>query len=256
LSFEDVVQNITDNGTQILNAVEYPGFNETLSDALLVQHAYSAVFWAMSDLLVGSMSFFQGNSSPPTNFTEIKTELQYISLLGSSDLQAFINSNHPDNTTVGDQRAQDIALVNNRTLEELIPELMFNITLTFMTSNLLSPPINMSYTRWDSVNTYVYHTRNLFLSYGLAISLTLLANLLAAYAYWKNRVSYNKSFSAILAATRHISLTGLFHYEVVGRLPLSKKVREARLSFGNVSGRRGSLGGTAEQGFVLARPDN
>jgi hypothetical protein len=122
-------------------------------------------------------------------------------------------------------------------------------------ANCNRPPINMTYTRWDSVNTYAYHTRNLFLSYGLAISLALLANLLAAYAYRENRVSYNKTFSAILAATRDISLTELFHYEVVGRLPLSKRVRKTLLSFGNVGGRRGSLGGTAEQGFVTAKPD-
>src|SRR4051812_33980140 len=104
----------------------------------------------------------------------------------------------------------------------------------------------MTVTRRDSVNKYSYHSRNLLLSYGLAIGLTFLCNLLGAYAYRDNGVSHSKAFSAILAATRDQSLTNLFHYEIVGRLPLSKNVKEALVKFGYTTGRRGSLGGKAE----------
>lgn len=138
LSFEEGVQNISSQAQQNLNAVEYPNNNAASSDELFQQHSYSAVFLALSDLLVGYMGFFIQNTSNPVNFTEIATELQYISLLGSSDLDAFFDSNHPGNTTIKDQRAQDIALAKNRTLEILVPELMFNITTSFMSSDLLS----------------------------------------------------------------------------------------------------------------------
>jgi hypothetical protein len=271
-SFEEVAQNITIIETRNINTVEYPDNNAAPSDELLQQQSYSAVFLALGELLVGSMGFFVQDKSPPVNFTEIKTQLQYISLLGSSDLDAFFDSNHPGNTTIKDQRAQDIALAKNRTLDILIPELMFNITATLMSSNLLSyverflfssdgvanvsrPPINMTVTRTDSVNVYAYHSKNLFLSYGLAIGLTLLANLLGAFAYYKNEVSHNKSFSAILAATRDDSLTELFHYEIVGRLPLSRKVQRTLVQFGftGAGERRGSLGGKAALGFTNLR---
>lgn len=256
LSFEEGSQNITIQNSQDLNAVAYPDYNATPSDELFQQHSYSAVFLALSELLVGSMGFFVQDSMPLENFTEINTELEYISLLGSSDLDAFFDSNHPGNTTIKDQRAQDIALAKNRTLDVLVPELMFNITATLMSSNLLSPPVNMSVTRTDSVNIYAYHLKNLIFSYGLAIGLTLFANLLGAFAYWDNGVSHNKSFSAILAATRHRSLTDLFHYEIVGRLPLSDAVKNAFVKFGDIGARRGSLGGKAALGFKTALDDD
>jgi len=138
VSFEDGIQTVVDRGTQILNEVDYPAADAPFSDTLLIQHAYSAVFWAMTDLLVGSMGFFATRTTPPTNFTQLTTELQYTSLVGSLDLDAFFDSNHPNNFTISDQRAQDIALAKNKTLDVLIKELGFNITTSFMTSDLLS----------------------------------------------------------------------------------------------------------------------
>jgi len=118
---------------------------------------------------------------------------------------------------------------------------------------LARPPINKTVTREDSINKYVYHSKNLFLSYGLAIGLTFLANLLGAFAYWDNGVSHNKGFSAILAATRHETLTELFHNQIVGSLPLSDKVKEALLKFGPIGNRRISLGGRAAMGFTIVK---
>jgi hypothetical protein len=138
ISFEEGVQTITNLGTQNLSVVEYPDPNVPISEELLVQHAYSAVFWAMTDLLVGFMGFFSTSTTPPTNFTQLTTQLQYTSLVGSLDLDAFFDSNHPNNITVSDQRAQDIALAGNKTLDVLVEELGFNITTSFMTSDLLS----------------------------------------------------------------------------------------------------------------------
>lgn len=138
LKFEEGAQEITNLSTVHINTVDYPKNDSPISDEIFQQHAYSAVFWAMTDLLVGSMGFFLENNSSSTNFTEITTDLQYISLIGSSDLQAFFDSNHPSSPGISDQREQDIELAHNRTLDVLIPELMFNITTSFMSSNLLS----------------------------------------------------------------------------------------------------------------------
>lgn len=145
LAFEEGNQIIEDTGTQILNPVDYPHLSTPYSNDLMVQHAYSAVFWALTDLLIGSMGVFTEDTSEtsniPTNFSEITTQIEYTSLLGSSDLDAFFDANHylsSTNTTLSDQRLQDIALASNRTLEVLVPALCYNTTLSFMSSNLLS----------------------------------------------------------------------------------------------------------------------
>lgn len=118
-------------------------------------------------------------------------------------------------------------------------------------ANMTRPPTDRTATRTDSVNKYVYHSKNLLLSYGLAIGLALLANLLGAYAYLSNGVSHNRRFSAILAATRHESLTKLFHNQIVGSLPLSDKVKNTFLKFGPIGGRRKSLDWRTALGFQV-----
>jgi hypothetical protein len=271
LAFEEGSQTIQDQGTQLLNPVDYPDANAPVSADLMVQHAYSAFMWALTDLLVGSMGIFteetSSGSNVPTNFGEITTQIEHTSLLGSSDLDAYFDGNHAlhsNNSVVSDQRLQDIALAKNRTLDILIEELAYNTTLSFMNSNLLSyvnfsppvpslkslppyfidppssPSVTQNVTVKASVNTYNYHSENLLLSYGLAIFFALLSNTLGALAYRTNGVSHNKSFSAILTSTRDAGLMELFHAQTLGRLPLPQSVRRARLRFGGL--RDGGLG--------------
>jgi hypothetical protein len=145
LTFEEGSQTIRDQGTRILNPVDYPDANAPVSADLMVQHAYSAFMWALTDLLVGSMGIFteetSNGSNVPTNFGEITTQIEHTSLLGSSDLDPYFDSSHAlhsNNSIISDQRLQDIALAKNRTLDVLIEELAYNTTLSFMNSNLLS----------------------------------------------------------------------------------------------------------------------
>lgn len=243
LAFSAGIQTITDRGTTQLNEVPYPNGYSPMSNELMQQHAYSAVFFAITDLLVGSMSFFLSHdtTTTATNFTQITTSIQYTSLLGSQDLAPFFDSNHPTNLTPSDQRIQDIVLAQNRTLPLLVQELAFNLTTTFLTSSLLSPAIEAQVQITEATNKYAYHAPSLLLSYGLATLATLLSTLLGAYAYYHNGVSHNKTFSAILTATRDKSLTKLFDHEIIGRLPLSRKVRGAMLRFGELRDRSSSL---------------
>jgi hypothetical protein len=93
VTFADSNQTILDAGTQTLNRVHYPQLSTPYSNDLMVDHAYSATFWAITDLLIGSMGGFTETSSATENtstvFTEITTQIEYTSLLGSSDLDAF-----------------------------------------------------------------------------------------------------------------------------------------------------------------------
>ena len=83
------------------------------------------------------------NGSAGTNYNQIQTPIQDTALLGSSDLDVFVDERHiwlggASNCTLSDRRLQDIGLARNDTLVKLIPELSFNITMTFFTSGLLS----------------------------------------------------------------------------------------------------------------------
>lgn len=147
IAFNQGIQTVTKRSLNLLDPVPYPDPTTLLSDDLMVQHAYSAYMWSLSDLIVGTMGIFQVAPSSPglpsTYFSEITTPIAHTSLIGTSDLDAFFErrSNDPlgnNKTAVSDQRAQDINLAGNATLENLIEELSWNITCSFMNSDLLS----------------------------------------------------------------------------------------------------------------------
>lgn len=234
-SFNDGLQNVSTKDVTMLNEIDYPSNTAPNTTAIQQQHAYSAVFWALSDLIVGSMGVFTEypkNRSISTNFTEITTQIEHTSLLGSSDLDVFFDNSHflySTSPVIGDQRLEDIALAQNRTLNVLIEELAINTTISFMSSQKLSPNSTTPTLSTTPINIYAYHSHNLLYAYSLAILFTLIANLLGAYSYYRNGYAHNKSFSAVLAATRDEDLAELFFADMMGRLPLHEDVEKAQL---------------------------
>src|ERR1700724_791934 len=106
----------------------------------------------------------------------------------------------------------------------------------------LSPPVNTTIITTTYVNLYAYHSQILWLDYGLGILFTLLANLLGGLAYHHNGVCYDKSFSSILSSTRDSNIAKIFHHQVLGKLPLPKNIRQAKLRFGRMKEGEGGLG--------------
>lgn len=101
LAFQGTTQNVTEREVEYLNPVSYPEKSSSNSPESMVQHAYSAVMWAISDLLVGQMILF--NTTDPaygrTQFGEINTQIAHTSLLGSSDLRYHFDKNREFTTT-------------------------------------------------------------------------------------------------------------------------------------------------------------
>lgn len=137
------------NASKPLNAIDYPN-GPSESDKAQMNMAYTSFMWVLSDQLTGSIAFYR-NISKESNpkgeiWSEITSNIQNTALLGSSDLQSFFDFNanlYPSKKgtkkgKVSDQRAEDIALAQNRTLDVLIEELSSNITLSLMSSDLLS----------------------------------------------------------------------------------------------------------------------
>ena len=112
------------------------------------RHAYSAFMWVMSDILVGRFAWYkdtnQSDPSLPSQYGIIDSNIQRTSLLGSHDLDAYFSFDEENglysnnNTTLSDQRLQDKAMAKNRTLDVLIEELSFNVTVSLMHNQLLS----------------------------------------------------------------------------------------------------------------------
>lgn len=155
-SFVQGIQSTEWKELKPLNIIPYPNGPST-SDQKEMEMAYTAFMWTLSDQLTGSMGFYNNitanASTGADTFSDISTGIQETALLGSSDLQSFFDYNHnqypskngtsstkngTSSGKVSDQRAEDIALARNRTLDVLIEELSANITLSLLSSDLLS----------------------------------------------------------------------------------------------------------------------
>jgi hypothetical protein len=147
LEWDRGVQNVK-GSYGVLGEVQFPNDkSDPVSD--MSKHAYSAFFWALTDQLVGAFSWFvEGDQSKPylsPEFGVIGTPIQRTSLLGSSDLDVFFDLNknkgwykYENTTQLSDQRLRDKALARNSTLDVLIEELSFNMTVSLMHNDLLT----------------------------------------------------------------------------------------------------------------------
>ena len=139
-------QSITNTQLNTINPVPYPT-NLTYSAVEEERSAYSAFMWALSTQLIGHLSFYQdismaNDSTADVNangtYSEIATNLDSTGILGSSDLNLFFQKNHALGAQLhpterfSRQRIEDQQLARNRTLDVLIEELSFNITISLL----------------------------------------------------------------------------------------------------------------------------
>lgn len=125
----------------------------------------------------------------------------------------------------------------NRPLRAGIEQLFQNFTLALFSEPRFlrdsDKPVNitLSYTR----NIYSYSQRNLLLSYGVALGLTLLASLAGCTAIFFNRASYTNKFSTIMRTTA--GFEDLVHEnDRTGADPLPKHLARARIDLGRREG--------------------
>lgn len=77
----------------------------------------------------------------------------------------------------------------------------------------------------EPINVYIYHPKNLFLAYGFALFLTLIAVALGIYAYVSNGISHSNSFSSIVRATRNLDLWDFDQRQASTALSLDRQAR-------------------------------
>jgi hypothetical protein len=99
-------------------------------------------------------------------------------------------------------------------------------------------------------NTYAYDSRNLFISYGLAVSFALIAGVAGCVSILSNGASYSNRFSTVLRTTRGQELEELVvHNDRTGVDPLPKHLEKSRIDL-----RRGQL--EPERDSDAWRPEN
>ncbi|CAN8101641.1 unnamed protein product [Discula destructiva] len=207
-----------DNGFQHVNAsyevkeqVHFP--HDKLGDVSnYAQHAYSAFMWTLTDQLVGLFGWYIEREPGPyraAQFGAINSPIQHNSILGSSDLDVFFNLevvkglylNNPETPgNLSDQRLQDKALANNRTLDVLIEELSMNMTVSLLHNELLTYNTTENVTKWDEVNRYGYLPSSLFIPYALTNFFTLITVILGLVSFWRHGVLPDKKFQDIASA--------------------------------------------------------
>ncbi|KAF2690445.1 hypothetical protein K458DRAFT_328836 [Lentithecium fluviatile CBS 122367] len=218
------IQNITGSYT-INELVPFPR-DEPTEISNMAQHAYSAFMWVLCDQLVGKFSWyvntaFNKSSGPSISsapqFGGLESQIQRTSLLGSLDLDAFFDLDEewklyktPEGAGIlSDQRLRDKNMARNRTLDALIEELSFNISVSLMWNDLLTYDKPTTVNLTNPVNRYAYKSYGLVLPYALANAFTLVIVIIALYSYMDDGVMADKKFQDILRAAEDPAIVHL-----------------------------------------------
>ncbi|KAM7212180.1 hypothetical protein V8F06_012432 [Rhypophila decipiens] len=189
LEWNNGFQNITGTTSLLPNEedaepVPYP-MDRPPIESDMSQHAYSAFFWALSDQVIGSFIGYEDDeirntsSDLPKKFGGVRSPIQHNVLLGSSDLDYYFNLNEdgePCRTKLEEmdkQRQQDILRARGRTLDVLIAELAFNMTVSLLqNTRIYTRNTTRDVTVWKTVNRYGYSKLGLIIPYVLTCVLS------------------------------------------------------------------------------------
>jgi hypothetical protein len=238
--------------------------NETIPDLDQEIFSYLAMMESLNRLLVGTI-VGDGNAGDSIYWEQKRLRVQSPNLMATLlaftkeivPLMARVNLSDdpaPDASewvAMGPYKRGSFSLPKeavlspsyNQSLGSAIEELFQNMTLSLFSDprflrdseDLIN--VTRSYTR----NTYSYSQRNLLLSYGIALFLTLLASISGCLAIFCNGASYTHKFSTILRTT-----TGLGELveknDRAGADPLPRYLSRARVDLGRSEGYAQELG--------------
>lgn len=124
----------------------------------------------------------------------------------------------------------------NQSLGRAIEELFRNMTLSLFSDHsfLGSTTENITIRYEHTRNVYVYSSKNLFLSYGLALGFAFLAVVAGCVSIHHNGASYSNKFSTIIRTTRGQEMEDLVASDDRdGADPLPKYLANARIRLGD-----------------------
>ncbi|KAI9746050.1 MAG: hypothetical protein M1818_000731 [Claussenomyces sp. TS43310] len=145
-------------------------------------------------------------------------------------------------------------MCRNRTHLKAVEDLANNITISMLSSasfvNQNGTTVDVQY--FETQNVYKYDSRNLILSYSIAVLFAVLCTSVGIFALQYNGVAHSSAFSAIVTTTRNHELDAVSKGYSLGALPLehtSMRVRFGELaSEGEKAWDRGSDGNGTSTG--------
>ncbi|KUJ06311.1 uncharacterized protein LY89DRAFT_633084 [Mollisia scopiformis] len=125
-------------------------------------------------------------------------------------------------------------MCRNRSIALAVEDLAGNITMSMLSSsdltsqNSTNVPVLYATTR----NVYQYNSRNLIISYSIAIFFALISLCVGFYSVLANGVVHSTAFSAMMATTRNSELDMLSTGHSLGAVPLATEMSGVKLRFG------------------------
>ncbi|KAE9371044.1 hypothetical protein N431DRAFT_491492 [Stipitochalara longipes BDJ] len=185
--------------------------------------AYNSIIDALGNILIGYLAI-----QPYGDMASTRTQIMSTVLIETTDLQGNLRGS-PSNDGLREQMS-----IANMTLSEALEQIVLNTTLSLFsdsyflqnstTASIL--PVLVS----TPQNAYVYSSRNLFVAYGLGISIATVIVLVGIVCIWASENSFGASFSTILRTTRNIQLDAIVPAkETQGAFPLPEKLGKTKL---------------------------
>ncbi|KAI0890984.1 hypothetical protein F4806DRAFT_507047, partial [Annulohypoxylon nitens] len=221
--------------------------------SLLRKLSYTAIFDAFRQIIIGSVSI-NSTFQPVTDTNVISSTL--INTPELSFLQERINGGVRSlslqttiNNLTGVSRVDWLAspqiVVFNKSLQSTLEEMFHNITISLLSSEVLQPSItsefappkvNVTKTMYEPI--YDYSAVQLWISYGIAIFISLFASICGVIALRSNGASYSSDFSTIYRVAFSVVLNTTMRLDDTdGADPLPKYLGDANFQLGeNITG--------------------
>lgn len=219
---------------------------QSFENSVATSLSYVAILECVASLLEGQIT----DGDPQFLLLDSSSDVSRISLAFTQELlqvtrtRGLIDKDLDRPSLAGTNRSSGTpwpeeafeATVFNHSLAYGVEQLFQNLTLSLLSTSAFladtGPLTDVVLDRW--LNVYTYNSRNLWISYGVALAFTFLACLLGCTTIYRNGASYSNLFSTVLRTTRRLQefdslLTGR---DETGADPLPQHLSKARIELG------------------------
>lgn len=207
LEFVNNTQKITERKIEVLGQIGDADYNTWIN--------YVGVLHALFETLTGNVTVSSDGSFAVKSSSIVSSGLVACGELSGSGLFP-----------------SEEWMCRNRSIARSIEDLANNVTIGVLSIPAMTTSETVPVSTPTSIIRYTYHSLNLILSYGLAISLSALSVLAGGRSFRSNGVTHRFSFSAIMTTTCSPDFTSLCEGESLGALPLSQDLKQTKLRFG------------------------
>jgi hypothetical protein len=207
LQFYNSTQKIIERKVEVVGQIEDADYNVWIN--------YLGVLHALFDTLTGNVTTIDDRS-----YRLISSSIVSSGLVACDDITSSVMFN------------SEPWMCRNRSIARGIEDFANNVTIGILSIPAMTKTAIILVTTPTPVIRYAYHRLNLILSYGLALTLSALGVLAGGRSFKSNGVTHRFSFSAIMTTTRSPDLASLCEGQSLGSLPLSRDLKQTKLSFG------------------------